>query len=107
MSATLMGCCGLVCSDCPAYIAKTTDDDALRAKTASEWSGPDGPASIEEINCDGCTTPGGVRYKHCEVCKTRLCATSRGFAMCAECQEYACDELKAQASAVGVTLDAS
>ncbi len=30
--------CGLACSECPAYIATQTNDDALRAETAAKWS---------------------------------------------------------------------
>jgi hypothetical protein len=30
--------CGLVCSDCPTYIATQTNDDEKRAKVARQWS---------------------------------------------------------------------
>ncbi|MCX6095264.1 MAG: DUF3795 domain-containing protein [Candidatus Bipolaricaulota bacterium] len=43
MARELRACCGLVCTKCPAYIAKRTDDNALRAMTAKEWAGPDFP----------------------------------------------------------------
>ncbi len=37
----LISFCGINCLDCPAYIAKRTDDMELRAKTAKAWSGPE------------------------------------------------------------------
>jgi len=38
MSDEMLAYCGLVCTDCNAYIAKQNDDDELRRKTAEEWS---------------------------------------------------------------------
>ena len=40
----IIACCGIICSECPAYIAFKNDDDELRAKTAKQWS--------EEIKAD-------------------------------------------------------
>lgn len=34
----LIACCGLDCENCDARIATVTNDDALREKTAKEWS---------------------------------------------------------------------
>ena len=94
MANRLQASCGLVCSSCPAYIAKRTNDDALRAKTAQEWAGPDFPIRPEEVNCDGCAAPGGVRWKFCEICEVRVCASSRHVATCADCDDYACRKLE-------------
>ena len=93
MSEKLMATCGLLCNDCSAYIAKRSDDDALRAKTAKQWSGSDFAVAAEEINCDGCTAPSGW-FKHCLTCEVRACAASRGIATCAACDEYPCEKLE-------------
>jgi hypothetical protein len=93
MANRLQAACGLVCSSCPAYLAKKTDDDALRAKTAQEWARPDAPIRPEEVNCDGCTALGGERWTFCDRCEVRVCASSRHIATCADCDDYACRKL--------------
>ena len=48
----LLGCCGLDCENCGAYIATVNDDNEMRIKTAklwSEWNNADIPP--EAINC--------------------------------------------------------
>ena len=109
MPERLMAYCGLVSTDCSAYIAKRTDDDALRAKTAKQWAGPDFPVSPDEINCDGCTALSG-RWKFCEACEARTCAVPRGIATCAECTDYSCERLDKLLKMIGpearATLDA-
>jgi hypothetical protein len=86
--------CGLVCPECPAYIAKRTSDDALRQRTARSWSGPGFEVAAQDVNCDGCLQTDGELFKHCAVCDVRACASSRGLGTCAECAEYSCDKLE-------------
>ncbi|MHA2110272.1 MAG: DUF3795 domain-containing protein [Candidatus Hodarchaeales archaeon] len=64
--------CGLNCEECPANIAKQTNDQELREKTAKAWSGP------------GFT----VDYQ----CGVRNCATEKGVNTCADCGDYPCDD---------------
>jgi hypothetical protein len=94
MTKELRAYCGLVCTKCPAYIAKRTNDDALRAKTAKEWAGPDFPIKPEEVNCDGCTTKGGTHWKFCGMCEVHACAPGRGVSTCAVCADYGCGKLE-------------
>ena len=88
--------CGLVCTECPAYLATQRDDDALRAKTAAEWSTMFG-ASIppEAIHCDGCHAVGGRLFRHCTVCEVRLCGLQRKVLTCAHCDDYGCERITA------------
>ena len=37
----LVAICGINCLGCPAYVARKTDDNELREKTAKEWSSPE------------------------------------------------------------------
>ena len=108
MSKTLMAYCGLSCRECPAYIAKRTDDKALRVKTANQWSGPGFSVSPEDVACDGCAAASGW-FKFCADCEVRTCAASRGIATCAECDEYSCEKLEKLFTIVGpearATLD--
>ena len=90
----LIAFCGINCLECPAYIAKRTDDIELREKTAKEWSGPEEPIKPEEINCDGCITLDKVLFTHCNICKVRICGLEKGVQNCAHCNEYSCEKLE-------------
>lgn len=93
--ADIIGICGLNCSECSALIAMRDDDDALREKTAAEWSKMhDADLKPEDINCSGCTSDGEVKLGHCSVCGVRLCGIKRGVTTCAECDDYGCDTLE-------------
>lgn len=85
----MISCCGLVCSECPALVARRTGDDDLRRRTAADWSKQFG-ADIrpEHVDCDGCTTPGGVHIPHCHECGIRACAIGRAVPNCGRCGEY-------------------
>ncbi len=84
--------CGLVCTDCPAYIAKQTDDNELREKTAKEWATAFNPdIRAEMINCDGCNSKDTLFF-HCNHCKIRACCIEKGIDNCAYCDDYICDD---------------
>jgi hypothetical protein len=91
----LISYCGLVCSECPAYIATANDDQNLREQTARSWSEEYG-ARIrpEDIVCTGCVAPEGIKFSHCGNCGTRKCAVPRGIGTCAGCPEYPCGNLE-------------
>ncbi len=93
MSERMIAFCGLMCDECPAFIAKKTDDDQLRRKTAGEWSTPEWPLSPKDINCDGCTSSGEVT-PFCTVCEVRRCGLERKISNCAYCVDYPCEKLK-------------
>ena len=82
----LLGCCGLDCENCGAYIATVNDDNEMRIKTAklwSEWNNTEIPP--EAINCLGCRSS-GVKAYYCEyICEIRKCAVSKGYKNCGEC----------------------
>ncbi|MCP4536149.1 MAG: DUF3795 domain-containing protein [Chloroflexi bacterium] len=88
--------CGLVCTDCPAYIATQADDQAALEETVTRWreefSAPD--MTVADIVCDGCLTDAGRKGVHCGECKIRACGVERGVVNCAHCTEYACEKLE-------------
>jgi hypothetical protein len=88
--------CGLDCAACPAYIAYKTDDQALREKTAAEWS-RQFHAGIKpaDINCVGCLQTKGVQFSHCADCEIRRCGLTRHVQNCAQCQDYPCARISA------------
>jgi hypothetical protein len=86
--------CGLICSECPAFLATRNDDDAQRKKTAEMWSVQYGMGlKPEDINCDGCLSNTGRLINHCNVCEIRKCGQDKGLENCAHCGEYACEKL--------------
>jgi hypothetical protein len=91
----LIAVCGLDCAACPAYIASMKNDDALRKKTAAEWSKAyNFDCKPEMVNCHGCLATDGVQIGHCAECGMRLCAAGKGYKNCAACAEYAsCGQL--------------
>ena len=91
---TLIAICGINCTQCPAYLATQNNDDAARARIASEWSDP--PETVikpEDINCDGCTVVKGRRISFADMCDVRACGIERKLESCGLCEDYPCDKL--------------
>lgn len=88
--------CGLVCSDCPAYIATQAGDKQALDKIVEQWrveyNAPN--ITLEGVMCDGCLD-GGRKCAHCGECEIRACGTERAVANCAACGDYPCAKLEA------------
>ncbi len=88
--------CGLICTDCPAYIATQADDRAALERVAAQWrqeyNAPD--ITVESVICDGCLTDQGRKGSHCFECDIRACAMALNAANCAHCADYACEKLQ-------------
>lgn len=90
----IIGYCGLICTECPAYLATLKNDDALRKETAAKWSEMfKSDIKPESINCDGCTTP-GTKFAHCAECPIRQCALAKNLKNCGWCGDYPCKHVK-------------
>jgi hypothetical protein len=86
--------CGLVCSECPAFIATIEDDDKQRAEVAELWSKQFAmEVKPEDVNCVGCLAA-GVHSSYCGMCEIRKCAIEKGLDSCAMCDDYACEKLE-------------
>ena len=87
--------CGLVCTDCPAYVATQAGDQEALEKVAAQWRQEfDSPEiTTASIACDGCLT-GERKSGHCFECEIRACGVERGVVNCAYCADYACDKLE-------------
>jgi hypothetical protein len=87
--------CGLVCSDCEAYIATQAGDQAALERVAAKWreeyNAPN--ITVESVICDGCLT-GERKCGHCAECDIRACGMEHGMANCGHCAEYACEKLE-------------
>ena len=88
--------CGLLCTDCPAYIATQADDRAALERVAAQWRKEyDAPnITVESIICDGCLTADGRKCSHCFECEMRACAIERGAVNCAHCDDYGCEKIE-------------
>jgi len=86
--------CGLVCSNCPTFLATRDDDDAAREKTVALYKEKFGlHLQKEDINCDGCQSVGGRLIGYCHTCEIRRCGRERGVTNCAWCEEQPCEKL--------------
>ena len=87
--------CGLICTDCPAYIATQADDRVALEQVAEQWreeyNAPN--ITVESVICDGCLN-NGRKCAHCAECEIRACGIERGVANCAHCPDYACEKLQ-------------
>ena len=90
----MMSYCGLICDECPAFVATQENDMEALARLGEAWSG-NGPAfSPEEMRCDGCLIADGRLFTWCNTCELRTCAMERGVATCAHCSDYGCEKLQ-------------
>ena len=87
--------CGLICTDCGAYIATQADDRAALERVAAQWREEyNAPGiTVESVICDGCLD-GDRKCGHCFECEIRACGMARGVANCAHCPDYACDKVE-------------
>ena len=86
--------CGLVCTNCPTFIATQNDDDIAREKTAKLLAEKYGiHLKPEEINCDGCLSSGDRLIGYCNTCEIRKCGISKSVENCWHCGMQPCDKL--------------
>jgi hypothetical protein len=102
--------CGLVCTDCGAYIATQKNNDNLRKQVAEKWTKEyNHPFKPEDINCDGCIPVAGPHVGHCGMCEIRKCGQEKGVLNCGWCNDYSCaktDEFFKMVPDAKKTLDA-
>ena len=102
---TMIGCCGLDCEKCDAYLATIRNDDALREKTAKHWSEMNQiEIKPEWINCEGCRADGAKTVYCDQLCGIRQCAMKKGFETCGDCPEM--DSCGTVAMVIGNNPDA-
>ena len=90
----MIALCGIVCTECPAFLATKNDDDNERKKIAEMWSKQyHSDIKPEDINCEGCLSDGGKVFNYCRVCEIRKCGQEKSVQNCAYCVEYVCEKL--------------
>lgn len=88
--------CGLVCTDCEAYIATRADDRAALERVVEKWRAQfNAPQMrLQDVICDGCVAESKRHCSYWYECDIRACAAGRGVANCAHCDDYACEKLE-------------
>ena len=88
--------CGLDCGDCEAYVATQKNDRAGLEAAAKKWTEQFGGKTIsaDMCVCDGCSAAKRTSPAHAAACPIRICASARGIATCAHCQDYGCEIVK-------------
>ena len=90
----MIACCGLICTECPAFLATQNDDDSERKKVAEMWAKEyDVELKPANINCDGCLSENKRLIGHCMVCEIRKCCKEKQLLNCALCDDFACEKL--------------
>jgi len=92
--------CGLVCTDCEAYVATQKGDMEALAKLAEKARRElNLMITPEEGMCDGCLATTGRQFPYSRTCAIRACGVARKVANCAHCADYPCQTLLPHASA--------
>ena len=78
--------CGLYCEACNLYIG--THEEPVRLERAAARFN----VQTDDVSCYGCHSD--KRALHCNNCRLYDCAVGRGIAVCAECADYPCSDLK-------------
>ncbi|MGE5815071.1 MAG: DUF3795 domain-containing protein [Acidobacteriota bacterium] len=96
--ARRMSVCGVLCSECPAYLAASRGL-AYQQRVADAWHRIYGlNEKPERISCGGCFGTDKEVFHTSRGCKARMCAHRKGLSSCAECFQVHCASLeKAQA----------
>lgn len=93
--SSMLAYCGLVCTDCSAYIATQKGDIPALEQIAAKWGKELNLAlTWEDCRCDGCLATTGRQIDYCRECQVRACAIARGLENCAHCPDYACEKLE-------------
>jgi len=87
--------CGLVCTECPAYIATQNNDPEELEKIAVQWSKEyNAPFTTEDCLCDGCLASTDRHCSYYSKCPIRACGSEKEVRNCGHCKDYPCQELE-------------
>lgn len=89
----IIGCCGIICSDCPVLIATKKNDDSERRQVAQIFTKQyRRDYKPQDINCEGCLTDDQRIFSYCNICEIR-CGKEKNVRNCAFCTDYPCEKL--------------
>ena len=91
MSGKIVAPCGIVCTECPAYLATESNDLKKLQEIADQWSSEGQLYQAKDMLCDGCFSD--RVFASCTECDARQCAIQKGYRVCSVCSIYPCDRL--------------
>jgi hypothetical protein len=95
MKKRMVAYCGLVCTDCDAYIATQKNDLEALGRLAEKANKDYGLSlAADDSRCDGCLATTGVQIGYCRQCEIRACGVAKKVPNCAHCDDYACEKLE-------------
>lgn len=83
--------CGMLCYECPIYIATKNNDLQAKKRLAIECSTENITFTADDMTCEGCFWDKNDRSKMCGVCEIRQCAKNKSIDNCGACSEYPCE----------------
>lgn len=90
MSEQILAYCGLLCNECPIYIATINNDQKAKAEWAEKCSNDKCKFEPEDMNCLGCFKVDVAKSKMCSGCEVRACGVQKDIENCAGCDQYPC-----------------
>lgn len=90
--SNMVSCCGIMCEECPVYIATERDDDTMRKFLAHEYSSDSQVFYPKDIVCHGCHTVSADHNKFGKSCCIRKCCKDKHVKICAECTAFPCEK---------------
>ena len=91
MSNRIVAPCGIVCTDCLAYLATQSDDMEKLQEIAEKWSTETQTYEANDLVCDGCFSD--RLHAFCVDCEARRCAIQKELSVCSICSMYPCEKL--------------
>jgi len=95
MEERMVAYCGLICTECDAFIATQAENmEALErmAKEATKQLGAE--MTVADAMCDGCRAATGRQIGYCHECAIRLCGVQKHIDNCAHCGDYPCEKIE-------------
>ena len=105
MKKRIVGVCGIICSDCRAFIATQRNDTELKKQVAESWSTEEEKVTPEDTYCQGCSATGESLMKFAKMCAVRNCGYGRDVENCAHCGEFPCVTLTGLWKSMGCTKE--
>ncbi len=90
----MISACGVVCSDCPAYLAESKGP-AYQRRVAEAWRRIFGLEEVPaSISCGGCLGRDDKVFHTSLDCDARRCSRNKGILTCARCSQEDCEDLE-------------
>lgn len=85
--------CGLLCNECPVYLATIKNDQEAKEKLAKDYSNEKCQFESIDMNCFGCFSKETKNSKICGNCTIRNCAEDKDIKNCGHCDDYPCTDI--------------